>query len=365
MKEMWSRYASIPNSYHQKQVEQLREHGHTAADVVWCASEKVHGANFSLITNGVDIVAGSRTRILCETDQFFAGWQDVVQQEKARCLEAFRLLHRKYQRRIKCIVIYGELFGGSYSHSDKRYMPKSNKGIQDGVFYSPNLHFYAFDIKTDLGMTPKREESKSEDEQTETEEIDGRLTVQEAVGVFKKCGFLYSRILRKGTFDELMAAPLNPMQSTIPGLLGLPPPVDPSSGELIDNVAEGVVIRKWKSLDHSLIKIKSKAFWEMEDAARQKGARKQVLKFESEDFVNLVGGCVNERRFQATESKIGKLSAENAMQISKALRDDVLEELQQHDGNAMGGMDEKQIQKVKGLIAVMVRAFMKSKTDEL
>lgn len=41
----------------------------------------------------------------------------------------------------KQICIYGELFGGTYPNSESNYKP-----VQSGVYYSPDLHFYAFDI---------------------------------------------------------------------------------------------------------------------------------------------------------------------------------------------------------------------------
>merc|ERR1712150_36911 len=155
----------------------------------------------------------------------------------------------------------------------------------------------------------------------------------------------------------------------------------------IDNVAEGVVIRKLQSLEHCLFKIKSKKFCEIEEATSQKGMKKKSQKnqkrapddlskrvqnmkevvlqyFESADFVDLVERCVNENRFQAVESKIGKLCMENAKDIIKAMRDDVFEELQQEATDVMNGLDRRQNGKVRGLVAVLVQVFFKPKMDQ-
>ena len=70
MKGIWSKYESIPNSYHTKIIEDITKRGLTRDGIVWCASEKVHGANFSLITNGVDVLAGSRNLMSMKTPDF-------------------------------------------------------------------------------------------------------------------------------------------------------------------------------------------------------------------------------------------------------------------------------------------------------
>eukprot|EP01084_Bolivina_argentea_P096242 173014_1 len=194
MKQIWSKYESIQNSYNQNTIEYLTETGHTKDNIIWCASEKVHGANFSLITNGVDVMAGSRTQILTEHTKFYGGWRDVVQNEKERAIKAFQLLNKKYGNKIKVIIIYGELFGGSYAHPSPQHQPKNKKCIQTGVYYSPDIHFYAFDIKTDLQTNANK--NADDDSKYEEDEIDGRLTVQEAGQIFEACGFLYAKVLK-------------------------------------------------------------------------------------------------------------------------------------------------------------------------
>merc|ERR1712228_748519 len=293
------------------------------------------GANFSLITNGVDILAGSRNRILDETSRFFDGWQDVMEANKDRVINAFKLLNKRYNDKIKVIIVYGEFFGGLYSHFDEKYMAKNKKCIQNGIYYSPSHHFYAFDIKTDLEMN-QMTENKSEDE------IDGRLSVKESIQIFEECGFLHAKILKQGSFDEMMKFNVDSFQSTIPKLLNLPPPIDVNTKKEIDNIAEGIVIRKLLSKDHILLKIKSQRFLEITGVKKQKNKtkneikldpktekiRQNVLKFQDEEFCDFIMRCVNDQRLRSVESKIGRLDAENFKKIQGMFVADVYDELQ-------------------------------------
>lgn len=44
------------------------------------------------------------------------------------------------------VKVYGELFGGCYPHKDVTPSKNKVKRIQKGVWYSPYVRFYAFDI---------------------------------------------------------------------------------------------------------------------------------------------------------------------------------------------------------------------------
>merc|ERR1712130_1059102 len=194
----------------------------------------------------------------------------------------------RYNDKIKVIIIYGEFFGGLYSHFDKKYMAKNKKCIQNGIFYSPSLHFYAFDIKTDLELN--QIENKSEDE------VDGRLSVNESIQIFEECDFLHAKILN------------------------LPPLIDVNTKKEIDNIAEGIIIRKLFSKDHILLKIKSQSFWEITGFKKQKNKtkneilikldpksekiRQNVLKFQDAEFCDFISRCVNNQRLQSVESKV-------------------------------------------------------------
>jgi len=366
MKAIWSKYESIPNHYHEKTIKSISKNGHIDDDIVWCASEKVHGANFSLITNGVDLLAGSRNQILDETSRFFDGWRDVMEANKDKVIKAFKLLNKRYNDKIKVIIIYGEFFGGLYSHFDKKYMAKNKKCIQNGIFYSPSLHFYAFDIKTDLELN--QIENKSEDE------VDGRLSVNESIQIFEECDFLHAKILKQGSFDELMKFNVDKFQSTIPKILNLPPPIDVNTKKEIDNIAEGIIIRKLFSKDHILLKIKSQSFWEITGFKKQKNKtkneilikldpksekiRQNVLKFQDAEFCDFISRCVNNQRLQSVESKVGRLDTKNFKKIQGMFVADVYDELQKEKNEITKKLHKTEIGKVRAFITALTENFL-------
>ncbi len=55
--KLWTRYPSIENHHNTTEMKLLSDTGHTERDVIWVATEKVHGANFSLLTDGKYIAA--------------------------------------------------------------------------------------------------------------------------------------------------------------------------------------------------------------------------------------------------------------------------------------------------------------------
>merc|ERR1712228_41667 len=68
----------------------------TTSDCKWCVTEKVHGANFSILYNGKDFVAAKRTGSLDSECRFYSGWQQVVEYETAHIIKAYNLLKTKY-----------------------------------------------------------------------------------------------------------------------------------------------------------------------------------------------------------------------------------------------------------------------------
>lgn len=127
---MFEKYSSLENHYNGKFIEKIRHHG---LDVIegWCAREKIHGTNFSIIITRDDVVCAKRTGPILAGEDFFG----------------YEIILKKYNNSIKAvqhtikegssIQIFGEFAGG---------------GIQKGVDYGEK-DFYVFDIlvKTDVG----------------------------------------------------------------------------------------------------------------------------------------------------------------------------------------------------------------------
>lgn len=112
----------------------------------WVATEKIHGANFQFVCDGVNITCCCRNMVLGQNDNFY-NYQKLKKEYEKCVFEIWSMLKKKNSQ-INTIRIYGELFGGSYPHKDVPKV-KNAKQVQNGVYYSPENKFYCFDIYTD------------------------------------------------------------------------------------------------------------------------------------------------------------------------------------------------------------------------
>lgn len=109
----------------------------------WIVTEKIHGANFCILTDGNDVCFAKRKAILAAKEDFF-GYQTLAPQLKTKALVIFKTVKNFYPQTTQ-IAIYGELFGGEYPHADVQANLNVN-AIQTGVYYLPNIEFIAFDL---------------------------------------------------------------------------------------------------------------------------------------------------------------------------------------------------------------------------
>lgn len=107
----------------------------------WYVTEKVYGANFSIIYNGKEFRSGKRNSWVGSGDEFYNS-ASVVDDNKEFVEKIFKQICDKY-RNVKFITIFGELCGGHYPHEDVE-VNKEAKLVQRGVYYSPDNLFYAF-----------------------------------------------------------------------------------------------------------------------------------------------------------------------------------------------------------------------------
>jgi Rnl2 family RNA ligase len=197
----------------------LDEAAHRALNKLdWVVTEKVHGANFALVTDGASVRAAKRKALLEAGEEFF-GYESVLGALESKVRDAFVRLKRD-QPSLERMAFHGELFGGSYPHPDVPAV-EGVQPVQTGVHYAPGIGFYAFDVALE---TPK-----------------GRsyLDYDAAMKLFESLEIFYARPLRIARFTEAVAYPLG-FESHVPGWLGLPPLPR-------GNLAEGVVIKPVKS----------------------------------------------------------------------------------------------------------------------
>jgi len=245
----------------------------------WIASEKVHGANFCLETDGDLVEYASRSSKLGAGAFMNAG--ETMPAYHGFAQEAFRLA-RRARPDLRKVLIYGEYFGGYYPGQASG---PGAKCVQKGVAYSPGNHFYAFDVSLNG---------------------DGYLDFDEARALLLAAGFpLVAAPLHRGSLDELLSVDVESFRTTLPALLGYP---------ALDRfqIAEGLVIRPAKEVawgqHRAILKKKARAFWE---ATNQPGQALKVAKatigndLAPLELVALEAsrGYVNENRIRSVISK--------------------------------------------------------------
>ncbi|MBC8755442.1 RNA ligase, Rnl2 family [Kordia sp. YSTF-M3] len=315
---MFKKYNSIENTYREKAIEQVYLHDY--GNDVFVVQEKVHGANFSFITEGNTIKVAKRTSLISE-DENFNNYKYVVNTYEKAVLELFKLVKVDFPE-TEMITVYGELFGGSYPHPDVE-TPKEMTRIQKGVFYSPENDFYAFDICINHKQY---------------------VDVTIANTYFEKVGLFYAKTLFAGTFSECMAYP-NAFESKVHEWLNLP--------TIEDNVCEGTVIKplvssRFGNGQRVIFKNKNEK-WSEKSHIKRKDVQKQsvteVLSATEKELMNTLLGYVNENRLMNVQSKLGEFSPKQTGKTIGLLAKDALEDFVM-DYETAWKNTEKQHQKV-------------------
>lgn len=176
----------------------------------WVATEKIHGANMVVATDGTSVRFGKRKAWLDERESFF-GWQLLRASLTAAVVQAHRSLGAPGVLRV-----YGELFGGRYPHPEVAAVPGCAP-VQTGIWYAPDLRFAAFDALW------------APDDGDET-----FLAWSALVALGEGCGVAVVPVLGVGARSELRALPVRYESRVAPALELL---------LIAGNVAEGFVLK--------------------------------------------------------------------------------------------------------------------------
>ena len=284
----------------------------------WIVTEKIHGANFCLISDGEIISFAKRKAILSPGDDFF-GYQLLQDWLKAKTLAIFHRIKQFYPD-TQQIAIYGELFGGKYPHSEVKINPQVD-AIQTGVYYSPNIEFMAFDI----ARINSRQERYY-------------LDIDTFIDLCNYASLSYTPILFRGKYQQALAHKIE-FTTTIPPLFNLPPLA-------IDNIAEGIVIKPASNLFIETIKGKlrpvlkikhprfaeDKRFHQAKKWSRDRDwQQQQSIKITDELLIEEASNLITINRLDNLISKLGKATFNNKKQrayILKLYVKDVIEDLE-------------------------------------
>lgn len=278
--------------------------------VRWVVTEKVHGANFSFVTNGSEVRCAKRRSFLAEDEQFYC-WKKVRDRHAAAVLRLFAEVARLHEARF--VHLYGEIYGGSYPHPDVR--PTGDKLVQHGVYYCPEVRFVAFDLLVVPDDAPPR-----------------FLPHEEAAQLLDRCGIPRAEpLLVTNSLAEALAYPLG-FVTRIPASLGLPP--------LEANVAEGVVVKADGGMagggDRPMFKVKHPRFQEScksAGRAAERGAAKKGQLLACGDLGAYVVECAGEEitreRLASALSKVGevRLGDDRVEELVAEFSRDVADEL--------------------------------------
>ncbi|MCH2044780.1 MAG: hypothetical protein MK212_11740 [Saprospiraceae bacterium] len=285
----------------------------------WVVTEKIHGANFCILTDG-RIIQFAKRKTLLETGEDFFAYSLIAKSLQNKVRQLFILLSYEFKDLTK-IAVYGELYGGEYPHDEVAPIG-GLQAIQTGIYYSPSIQFSAFDI----AYTNTNGERQYCDFKY-LEKYCDQVELQ------------YCKPLLIGSYEEALSYPIG-FQSTIPYALGLPPLA-------IDNKAEGIVIKPFENFEVDTIKgklrpvLKKKipAFSEdkrYQEAQKWRVQSKQQTRLSlSEFYEKELLPLITNQRLDNTISKIGKWNKRNRKRIERLFVEDIWETLEENSGNQL------------------------------
>ena len=295
--------------------------------LTWVATEKIHGANFSLSYDGESLRCAKRKAFL-EEDQDFFGYQRVREGLEEKIPALFLALQESIPE-LSSITVYGELFGGHYPHPDVPEVPGVS-AIQTGVYYSPDVHFSAFDLAYSCG------------------EDRDYWPFDRAMELFDQFDIFRGEVLFQGSFKDAMAFSER-FSSPLPERLGLPALKDKNWAEgLVLRPLESVWIETKKGRVRPLLKRKIAEFAEDE---RYNQSEKQAPDPRKKDLESYalelllwdLKALLNKNRCQAAVSKIGLLQAgskSQARELKALIYEDVLEQLEERQSEALQSLSK-------------------------
>jgi Rnl2 family RNA ligase len=285
----------------------------------WVVTEKIHGANFGIVTDGSEVRFAKRKEFL-QPDEDFFDYQSLKSQLAYQAKEIFKILQAEQNQLLK-VFVYGELFGGEYPHPDVPAVPHV-QAVQTGIFYCPTIEYCAFDMAVErMGNGLTRD----------------YLDYDKALSLFQQVGMIGAEPLFIGKYENALAYSPE-FDSTIPALLNLPklPFRNPAEGIVIKPV-KLIYVETPKGKVRPVLKIKIPEF--AEDRRFHQATKWTSQKFSplptptqglsiEEELSQEMLALVTETRLRNVISKIGRVSGSDGgrkQQLVQLLIQDILE----------------------------------------
>lgn len=136
-------YPHIENHYLSAFIEKIYRNVENADEIEWEITEKIHGTNVQIATDGVEVRIGKRSSPITEDENFYNAL-NVMKFMHEPTIHLWRHLKNVHPNMVQ-LVLYGELFGGCYPHPDVPAVIGESK-IQQGIWYSPVKSWMCFDM---------------------------------------------------------------------------------------------------------------------------------------------------------------------------------------------------------------------------
>ncbi len=281
----------------------------------WVATEKVHGAQLVVATDGDLVRFGKRKAWLGDDEPFFA-WQLL-----RRDLEAAARALYKARGASTVVRLYGEISGGGYPHVDVPAVPGLSP-VQTGIWYSPGIHFMLFDVLID-------------------DEGEGVfLAHREVERLAIVAGLRTPPLVHRGSRAEVDALPVR-FASLVPRGLGLP--------AIEGNVAEGLVLKPDVETRPSMRPVVKRKIADFDEARFDESApfdSRAALDLQA--LTELGGRLLNPARLASARSKVGEVDV-SALVDEVVL--DVLVDLEATFPRAMGDLGAEKEEALRAALA--------------
>jgi Rnl2 family RNA ligase len=285
----------------------------------WVVTEKIHGANFGIVTDGSEVRFAKRKEFLQPEEDFF-DYKSLKAQLVEQAKKIFNILQAERNDLLK-LFIYGELFGGEYPHPEVPSIPHI-QAVQTGIFYCPTIEYCAFDMAVERsgnGLTRDY------------------LDYDKALSLFQQVGLIGAEPLFIGKYEDALAYSPE-FDSTIPALLNLPKLsfINPAEGIVIKPV-KLIYVETPKGKFRPILKIKIPEF--AEDRRFHQATKWTSQKFSplptptqglsiEEELSQEMLALVTKTRLSNVISKIGRVSGSDEgrkQRLVQLLMQDVLE----------------------------------------